>query len=182
MLSTPFNKGLGLSAPLPTHLNNGTLTSRMSEPQKDANSDATHEYSLSRQIYLQTPAPTSTLAVKKRWLPNTNRDASSTAARRRAIHVGQTSMVVTAATPHSYQTHDRSVNQQTISQAQNRCRKGGYCVPPKIAASPSNTTTFHIGLTGPLDRSQKSYVCVPSVLDRLRNTTRGPCMPLYETK
>lgn len=164
---TIFYPGLGLQAPVASHDNNGIL---LGQPPKDINSEGGGDYALARHVYFRQYPNAFPIAFpnEKRWIPNGNRDASSIASKRRAIQVGKTSVVSGL---HSYQTHSIEANRNTILEAKNRCRNQGYRAPPKIAASPSNTTTCYIGL--PQVKTMKHDACTYQVFPEYPKAKHG---------
>ena len=134
------------------NINNGVLSFTMAMPQKDIPSVNESRFAMDRHEYIErfpnpsvniqnankkwilgtatvfTKSATDPTNIGKKWIPNSNRDASSIAEKKRVRSVGLGTM---SAGSHSFGNHNSNINRQTVQDARIRCRAGGSVVPAK---------------------------------------------------
>ena len=135
---------------------------------KDINSESGSQYSLLRHLYQKQGSTSQMIEPTKKWMPNGNRDASSRINHRRAIQISRD--MSSTQLPNSSNNSDL----QTIQQAKNKCRNQGYCVPPKLAASPhghiiSSVGTVPMGTAKPSDYCTRMEICHRLNMNRLES-------------
>ena len=118
-------------------LNNGTLSGVMPMPQKFNPSDNQESFATNRKSYIENvtknynrPLYTRNVGNKQKGIPLNNNSSSTVTEMRRIAAIGKSS------TKYGKTVDDnlsfKSVNNNTIRNARQRCRSSGYVVPPKV--------------------------------------------------
>jgi hypothetical protein len=118
------------------NINNGVLNAEKAMPLKDLNSDADSSFAADRKAYANILAVENTNPgqyIQKKWIGGC-RDASDVAARRRIAAAGSSLNPNGGAFSFTSKTE-----KNTVSNALNRCRNQGNCVPTKVTNSPYYT-------------------------------------------
>jgi|LauGreDrversion2_2_1035103.scaffolds.fasta_scaffold03428_4 uncharacterized membrane protein len=127
--------------PIRTSVNNGTAYSRGGMPLKDNTSENENHFSLNRHTYVHTNdtyvANTQSIKEEKKWIANSNRDASAIYSRLKSKEIGYTSK-----NPNHKEYSFTSFDKNAINQAKLRTRNKGYVVPPKVVKN-TNAPIFY---------------------------------------
>ena len=130
-----------VNGPKRTQINNGSTTIKGGMPLKELTSTNENRFAMNRHQYMHTnsteTAKTTEIIAKKKWMANSNRDASSIAHRNRSHTIGYNSL-----NPSAKEMSFTASNENTINQALQRTRNKGYMVPPKVVAN-TNSPIFY---------------------------------------
>lgn len=130
-----------VNGPKRTQINNGSTTIKGGMPLKESTSTNENRFSMGRHQYVHTNntevANTTEIIAKKKWMGNSNRDASSVAHRNRTHVIGYNSL-----NPSGNEMSFTRSNENTLKQALQRTRNKGYVVPPKVVAN-TNSPIFY---------------------------------------
>lgn len=121
------------------NINNSALSGVSAMPQKDSTSDNQNSFNMARHTFIETVTdevvPPCT-QFKKKWLGNSNRDASQIAKNRRNVAVGNG--LNADGNLYSFTSYN---DIQTPNSALRRVRSGGAVAPPKKNARKTNAPT-----------------------------------------
>ena len=130
-----------VNGPKRTQINNGSTMIKGGMPIKELTSTNENHFAMNRHQYVNTnnteTARTAEIIAKKKWLGNSNRDASSIARRNAAHVIGYNSL-----NPSGNEMSFTASNKNTVNQALQRTRNKGYVVPPKVVKN-TNAPIFY---------------------------------------
>ena len=130
-----------VNGPTRTQINNGSTTIKGGMPLKELTSTNENRFSMGRHDYVHTNnkevANTTEIIAKKKWMGNSNRDASNVVHRNRTHIIGYNSL-----NPSGNEMGFTRSNDNTLKQALQRTRNKGYVVPPKVVAN-TNSPIFY---------------------------------------
>jgi len=130
-----------VNGPKRTQLNNGSTNIKGGMPVKELTSTNENRFSMSRHQYVHTNKTdterTAEIIAKKKWLGNSNRDASSVARKNQTKEIGYNTL-----NPLNKEMSFTASNENTLKQALQRTRNKGYVVPPKVVAN-TNSPIFY---------------------------------------